>query len=674
MARIVFVGNCQARAVRNAYENFVSPWTGDTATFVDAYEFAPARATEILHGADVVVGQVAEFRSNIDIDTVPASVRKLKIPVVSGGFLWPFGGQPHPRTISLPYMPLGPYSAEIGDSYLNRLINKGMDPEEAFERYLNLDIHKTVNLDRLLELNLEKQRNRDTLTDFRVGDIIEKYFRDERLFLTPYHPNLRVARYLIKETFRKLGVEQAAIDRMESCLTTPPFPRLENPIHPSVQRHFGLKYAGADQRYRYHSEGTFTFAEYVKRYLRFDWNQPLEEAFVLSREKKHEQAVVRFKHALELSPNSSDGYLGLSGVLDRLGRTAEAIAAARMAVELEPDNAPALRHLGILLGRSDQLGEAERLLRKAVSLLPGSGEYLVALSQVLRRQQRIEQAISLARQAVEMEPRNEGFRIHLSGLLEIADRLDEAEQMLRSMLDLRPDSVNCLGALGRFLLRQNRLEEALTVASRAEKIEPENAAITGLIGQLLGRAGKYAEAEMILRRAIARSPSTIGFYTDLSHVVERQDRRHEAIGILQDLISSGSNDPHIHARLGHLLQQGGDLTAAEREFRTAAEAEPGIPGFRVSLADTLNLRGKREEAVGILREIIARGTNEAHVYGRLGHLLWQSQDLRGAERQFRIAITMAADSTSFRASLAEVLTHLGRQEQAAAVSTNAQAG
>jgi len=233
MAKIVFVGNCQIQSICNAYKSFVSPWTGDDCTFLDAYTFAPeGAAAEMLRAAEILVGQVADFKSNIDIDLVPQHVVKYRVPVVSAGFLWPFGGQPHPNTFSTPYMPLGPYSAEFGDSYLNRMIKRGIDFEEILEKYLQLDANKLVNLDRLLELNLEKQRSRDSVTGFSTANIIEKHFRDEHIFLTPYHPNLRVARSLIQQTFDAMGVGR----QRRSRNTVRPFTRAYSAISVSTMR------------------------------------------------------------------------------------------------------------------------------------------------------------------------------------------------------------------------------------------------------------------------------------------------------------------------------------------------------------------------------------------------------------------------------------------------------
>ena len=667
MAKIVFVGNCQIQSVCNAYNTFVSPWTADVGTFVDAYKFKPGVVAATIQDADVIVGQVAEFEPELDIDAVPTRAAKLRIPVVCGGFLWPFAGvQPHPKSESRRYMPLGPYPRELGDTYLNRLINRAVDPDEIVRKYLMLDVHKLVNLDRLLELNLEKQRNRDRATGFNTAEIIEKYFRDEHIFLTPYHPNLRVARYLIQETFRKMDVDEAAIERVGKRLSeAPPFPKEAAPIHPSVVRHFGLKYGDQDYRYRYFSEGTFTFEQYIRRYVRFEWNEPLEEGMALGREKKFEAAVEMLALGLRRSPSSTNGFIALSSVLEKLGRIDEALGAARKAVDLEPDNASAVRQLGVLLMHMEHLEEAERSLRRAVKLSLGAPHFLMALSHVLHRRKQSNEAVALARQAIEMDPIKAGFHAHLAAMLESNGEIAEAERSLRRAIDFAPNTAHPYTSLSRLLTRQNQLDEAIVEARKAVDLEPDKPDVLARLGHLLNRQEQYLEAEVVLRQAIKLSPETARFYHELSHVLLRQARHHEAVMLLQQFIADGRRDSSSHARLGQLMTQSGDLGTAESEFRIAVDLAPHVVDYRTSLADVLNRLGRRDEAVQVLREAIAQGTTHAHVHGLLAHILAQADDLEGAEREFRVVIQRSGNSSSFRSQLADVLKRQGRADEAA---------
>src|SRR4029077_14643842 len=120
----------------------------------------------------------------------------------------------HPNNPSRSYLETGPYGAESSDAWLNRMIKSGIDPETAVDRYLALDINATINLDRLYEISIDKQRQRDEITDFQIADIMVEHFRDEAIFRTPYHPNVRIAVALATQLFERLGVARDDIDRI----------------------------------------------------------------------------------------------------------------------------------------------------------------------------------------------------------------------------------------------------------------------------------------------------------------------------------------------------------------------------------------------------------------------------------------------------------------------------
>jgi len=110
-----------------------------------------------------------------------------------------------------------------------------------------------------------------------------------------------------------------------------------------------------------------------------------------------------------------------------------------------------------------------------------------------------------------------------------------------------------------------------------------------------------------------------GFHTALAGVLDRQGRSDEAVGIVNGLIDAGTRDVHVYGQLGHLLLRRGELEAAEAAFRRASETDPGAHGYRRALADVTARQGRRDEALAILREVIAAGTGDPHIHALQGH-------------------------------------------------------
>ena len=188
---------------------------------------------------------------------------------------------------------------------------QGVDPDEAVETYANLEVNKRVNLDRLFELVIDRQRARDELAGYKIADVIEHHFRTEQIFLSPYHPNVRIATELAAQFFAQLGATPDEIDHMRHCTRITPFPKGELPFHPSVCQHFGLDFVSPDRRYRFMNEGTFTFREYYLRYMRYEWNDALEEGITCSNLGRLDVARQRLTEAVSRSPRSAAGYNAL---------------------------------------------------------------------------------------------------------------------------------------------------------------------------------------------------------------------------------------------------------------------------------------------------------------------------------------------------------------------------
>ena len=116
------------------------------------------------------------------------------------------------------------------------------------------------------------------------------------------------------------------------------FPPSELPIHPAIISFFGLSYASDETRYRYFDEGRFTITEYANRYMNYEWNPLLAEAFhIASSGTDDDVAIAVLKHAIARSPRSAVGHSVLGGLLWKTGRLGQALDHVKMAVGLEPE-------------------------------------------------------------------------------------------------------------------------------------------------------------------------------------------------------------------------------------------------------------------------------------------------------------------------------------------------
>ncbi len=629
--RVAMIGNCQAQAMMNLYTRFVAGRTNETLIHVPTYEDLTESDRLAIEQADLVVEQLFDMKPQADIAGIASGTPRLFIPMVTAAFLWPFAGQPHPKNADYPFLVGGPYGGEASDSYLNRLILAGTDPDEAVTAYIDLDVRKRTNLDRLYELIIDRQRARDEAAGYQIADVIEQHFRTEQIFLSPYHPNVRVAVSLATQFFQQMGASRQDIERMRTCTRVTPFPKGELPIHPGVARHFGMDFVSPDRRYRFMNEGLFTFREYALRYMRYEWNEALEEGMSLARAGSLEAAHDRLVAAIAYSPDSAAAHNSLSHVLVGRNRLEEGAAEVRRAIEIEPDFAAYRAHYGVLLRRLGRLEEAEAQLREAVAADPVEPHNLILLAHLLRQRGRAAEGCALVRSAIELDPYAPKLFEELADFLEATGDLPAAVQAMQQAVALAPDRARAMARLC----------------------------------HLFGRNGQLTEAEAAVRSAVALDPNAARLRIVLSDILLRQDRKLEALNEVLLAAVAHPDDAGVFSHLGHLLQRDGD-PAAEAALRRAAELDPGNAHIRHQLSHYLHVAGRLDEAIAAAREATELEPGNAYRFEHLARLFLAAGDEAGAIGAQRQAVELKPDDRVFRVVLSDLFARQGQRDEALA--------
>ncbi|HVC60816.1 MAG TPA: WcbI family polysaccharide biosynthesis putative acetyltransferase [Acetobacteraceae bacterium] len=335
---VAFVGNCQLGTLASLYRRILPPEDAPEVVYLPSYEAASDAQMRVVAEADIVVHQVLDFAPRIG--ELAASGTVHLVPHLTAFFLWPCTGHPHPSNQPHPYSDAsGPYNTELGDSFLNRMLLDGVDPDEAVNRFMSTDIAAVRRADRMREIALDKQRSRDRACGYAFADFIEANFQTQYLFRSPNHPEIPLSIFLATEVFSRLGLHSKILDDLQANPPRDLFPATQTPIHPSVIACFGLTCVTPDTRYRYFDEGFFNCSEYAGRYMRYEWNPLFGEAYEQRRSGQKDAALATLRRAVERSPRSAAGHAVIGDLLAEKGLFAEAAQFARKALELDPENA-----------------------------------------------------------------------------------------------------------------------------------------------------------------------------------------------------------------------------------------------------------------------------------------------------------------------------------------------
>ncbi len=329
--RVVFAGGIQTRALAKAYRLDIAADRDEDVFFIGADAIGREAAHRVVSAADIVVTDLTPTSQTVPEHLIPASAERVAVPVVTAPFLWPYAGRPHPRNKPAAGLPGGPYPADFGDSFLDGMMAEGVDEDEAVARYLALDVATDAGLDALLEGVLAELARLDAQAGFDFAAFVGDQFRAQNLFATTERLRLTLMRHVAAEVFSRMGVDRLRAE----ALTEAPFPPGEMPIHPGVLAHFGMAAPLPDHRYPVLDEGSFTFEQYCRRYLRTEWNEALQRGLALA-EKDPAAAIPVLRQALDVSPGSLAGRQALEDAEREVAESARPAAPGNGAAEPAP--------------------------------------------------------------------------------------------------------------------------------------------------------------------------------------------------------------------------------------------------------------------------------------------------------------------------------------------------
>ncbi len=663
MRRIVFVGNCQAYALMDAFNQHISPYTGERAFHVAAYHDIDAASRAALDGADVIVDLIFDFAQRVNLADLGLDKPVIPVPYVNGNFLWPFAYEAHPRNAPAGFIISGPYPVELGDAFLNRLMRDGVPAEEAASRYLALDLDQKVRLDRRLEMNLALQKRRDEMSGFAVAELMERHFREEPIFLTPNHPGQRIFLHVVQRCFAQLGVPAHLIARLPHLIRRSFFPQDALAVHPRLAAHFGLAWANEATRYQFWLDGDFTFAEFIARYLRFEWCEDFAIGGHLCADPaRRGEAVARLRAGLATHPGSHRAWALLSHVLSAEGALPEALEAARQAVSRNPGEAEAFAHLGNLLTNAGEIAAAKSAYERAVALEPEHTPWLRLLAGHWERQGKRAEAGALAATLAHQDPLD--YELHVQRGHLLAGRGDAAGAVsaFSHALGLAPHIPDVRAVRSHALAALGRIAEAIADARAALSEAPEDRDLRLHLGHLLMASGNAAGAEDVFREVIRREPSEPEPYRRLASTLAAQGRN-EAAARLESAIAcafegAAAPPPEDTAPLAAAvtLFEAGDFAAAANAFR----AVPETAEQQSWLAHAEDRAGHRPAAVAAGWRAASLAPHEARYFEHLGHFLAGAGENTAAERAFRRAIQLEPTRAGALIALGHVLYALKR--------------
>jgi len=669
MRKIVFLGNCQGRRLQVLFDDEFRAITGDTTDFVVSYEPFTDRVREILLAADIIVAQAIDSEHSVNIDTLDLRAEIILYPNITGAFLWPFSGDAHILNEKLPHFHDGPYGREYGDRWLNRKIKQGAQPADIIREYLELDVPKVTRLDRMYELLIERGYQRDVRTGFAATEIIEREFRDNRLFLTPANLELPLFVHVARIVYDRLGVPASEVERVLAGLWRTPFPLIDLPIHPAVARHFGLKYIDETTRYRTAAGELLSFVEWVERYVRYEWNDPLLRGTVRAGQirvngSEVDDTIALLRQGLAQSPSptqgSAGGYAGLGHLLLLKGDTDAAFQAMQQAEACDPTNPQLAVNVAHQLAERGDLDAAERRLRDLADVWPHYSVGWARLAHIFARRGNGPNALSAIQRAVALSPRDVSILTLRAHLLHRFGNAEDAAKACDMALAAAPRDAALPASLARICAGAGRLSEALTLIDRAIALARDNMEFVAQKIEIANRQGDLTLVEATLRAAIAEQPGHQRFLLELAELLEKTGRSDEAADMSRRLLELDPDNKSLRARLAAHFAAAGDLAQAEELYRGLISRDWNDAAAIAGLAKVLQKRNDLVGAMLAMHRVVQLCPNDPRMGWQLAQMMMDHSDWMGAEAVLRRVTEHAPSHPNAWFMLTHPLLHLRR--------------
>ena len=577
--KIVFFGNCLAQFLADFYVEHLSH--DDDIKTVGAAMQSPEK-TAALAQADIIVEQIFDDGYDLRAEGASASSLRVRFPTILGAYFWPFATEQHVHNAHHYFAPEGEWRSEWSDSYLNRKIRDGVPTEQALREYLALDMAKVASLDRLREIHLERQSERDAIAGIETRSTIEARFRWEQQFHDLTHPCRHLFAILAEGVYSKLGFSKSMIEHALARMPEAPLSGgwSSIPVHPRLIEHYKLEWVAPDQVYLDPYWGPMTFERWARRYMEHDWNSDIFEGIHLAGRGDDTAALPLLERGLVRSPKALHGLHAVAEIYRRADRLEEAENVLVRAAEINTVTRKTLVALGQIQRLRGKIADFEATWRQGIERFPTVFNVFFELASSLREQRRNSEADELQAQGV-LLVRPKYAEIYQANGHFLRDKGDlvGAAQAIRSALALRPSDRTLHLDLAEVLGRATDTRaEAIAILCRLTACGSYDFAAFVLLGDLAAQAGDLALSEHGLRGALALKPNNCDVLVALTRLLTRMGRAAEINRLSERYADAGGTMADIHAALGRQAMRDGALNDARVSFQTALALEPGHAG------------------------------------------------------------------------------------------------
>jgi len=376
----------------------------------------------------------------------------------------------------------------------------------------------------------------------------------------------------------------------------------------------------------------------------------------LEGEGKVDEAVAAFRKAIALDPKSAEPRAELAALYARQDKARESIDAAEDALKVDPKNREANRVLGSVLAALAEQRQAARsgddvstYPKRAIAALEiargdGTGDLTIdlTLARLYLDQDRPADAVPLLRRIVTEQPQYAEGSALLAEAQEASGAPDAAVETLKSVLEDQPQFFRGRVQLAEIYERELKWPEAADAWTHVQQLNPRNPEITTHLATALINAGKSTQARDLIKDALATSPNDMRLSFLLVQAQRDAGDLDGALATARSLRAAHPDDARATYLLGQVLLASSrygevvDLMKPEIDrLRAAKASDAQLALLETTQASALLQLKRHDEALGLLKDAVARAPEDTSVLFQYGAALDRAGRATDAETAFR---------------------------------------
>jgi len=257
------------------------------------------------------------------------------------------------------------------------------------------------------------------------------------------------------------------------------------------------------------------------------------------------QAMAELKRAIDLAPNSDEGYRRLGVAYEATGRKDDAIKAYQKAISINPYYWMNLNSLGVAYTNFGDYDKALQSFQQVIQLEPDNAAGYDNMGSVYFREGKFNECIPAFQKALQLQPYAATYS-NLATAYFFLKRYPEAVQQFEKAVEMNPDDETMMGNLADAYRWSNQKEKATATYEKAIgltykelQVNPRNAAALANLALYYGKKGDTVQAAQFVKRARAIDEANV-YYIYVSALVDTlSNRPADAVANLRTAFQKG---------------------------------------------------------------------------------------------------------------------------------------